>query len=434
MKLENIIQNKYYSSIMLFNILAYAFIDIQFHRVGSIFLAFIIIGTIPILIFHRKKILRNYIFIIFILILLLEVASWINSLIYLSEYAHDTPRLDRLGKLFIFFFISYWLQGSKNNVIALWSAFALGFLFTVITNIDINTLINFSTTLHRANFQIKNSQWDSMLSATSLIVSFFIFYITSKSSTNIKIKIPLLLTISIFILIFSYFVLITQSRQVWLALIAVVFMGPIIYIAIQKTINIKIIIFISIVIVGLFFILSNSKIIQKRVSTDQKTISKILKDNKDIEMSSIGIRVNSWLEAKEWIIRHPFIGLDSSAIAEVIQQSKIFNENMKKQFGHLHNFFIETLVAFGILGLLLIISVYYLVIKSIWHSSLPEGRKKEYVFFAIIFTLFWFIINNFESFNSRTIGIFTHNIILASFYTFYFTNSLKEKENENENN
>jgi len=201
-----------------------------------------------------------------------------------------------------------------------------------------------------------------------------------------------------------------------------------IYITIQKTISIKIIVSIFIVIVGIFFILSNSKIIQKRFSSDQKTISKILNNDKNIGMSSIGIRVNSWIEAKDWILRHPLIGLDSAAIAEVIHQSKIFSKSMKKRFGHLHNFFIETLVAYGIVGLILISLIYYFVIRSIWYSSLSKNEKKDYLFFAIIFTIFWFIINNFETINSRTLGVFTHNIILASFYTFYLNDSLKENK------
>jgi O-antigen ligase len=140
----------------------------------------------------------------------------------------------------------------------------------------------------------------------------------------------------------------------------------------------------------------------------------------------MGIRVNSWLDAIEWIKRHPIIGLDSEAISEVIQQSERFDDSLKKEFGHLHNFFIETLVAYGLVGLLLIIALYYFIIKSTQTSSISEDERKYYLFASICFVTYWLVINNFETFNSRVIGVFTHNIIFASFYTFHITNYLKK--------
>ena len=425
MTLQNTIEHKYYSTIMLLFVFAYALLNIEFHRLGNIFLGLLLIGSLPIFIVQKDKIFKDPIIIILALVLLVQVASWINSLIYLPQYANEIPKLDRLSKLFVFFFIAYWLKGNIKNIMLLWLFFILGFLFAITVNVDIQTILELGLN-ERVTFSIKNSQFDSMLAGTSLLMTLSLFYLTIKSSQfSNKLKILFLLGLFLLSLLFMYFVLITQSRQVWLGLISVIIIGSIAYFKTHKTTNLKFPIVGFLMIVGVLYLLSTSSIIQKRISAEQDSMVSLLDNSKPIDMSSVGIRVNSWLEAMDWIKRHPFIGLDSEAIPEVIHQSSRFNNTFKKHFGHLHNFFIETLVAYGIVGLILILTMYYYVIKSTQTTSIEEDKRKYYLLASICFTTYWLVINNFETFNSRHLGIFAHNIIFASFYTFHLTNYLK---------
>ncbi|MEA2073634.1 MAG: O-antigen ligase family protein [Campylobacterota bacterium] len=324
--------------------------------------------------------------------------------------------------------MAYWLKGKQENVIYLWLLFILGFIFTIFLNNDFTTLLELMQSGQRVDLSIKNAQWDSMLAGTSLLMSVFLFYATLKSSNTLKVKLSFLALLSLFIMLFSYLVLVTQSRQIWLGLVSIAIAGPLIYLVLNKGKNIKVVLFSLAGVALLLFLLGNSQTVQKRLSQEHETVHSLIQNQESIKMSSIGIRINSWLEAKDWIVRHPILGLDSKAIPEVIRQSDRFDESFKKQFGHLHNFFIETLVAYGFSGFLLILAMYYLIIKSISESSLKESEKKYYLLAGISFSIYWLIINNFESFNSRSLGIFTHNVIFASFYTFYITAYLNQSD------
>ena len=431
MELKNIIENRYYSSVMLFFIFCYAFLTIKFHHLGDIFLGLTIVGSLPIFIIHKTKIFKNPIIIILLLILITQTLSWINSLVYIPEIADKAPELDRLSKLFVFFFIAYWLKGNLKNVVFLWLFFLFGFIFTVFTNVDIQYLVQHTLNYQRTDFLIKNAQFDSMLAGTSLLISLFIFYITLKSSKiSKKIKILLLFGIFLSILLFTDFVLITQSRQVWLGLLGATTVGLIAYIKIYKVKHKKVIVGNFLILLSVLYLLSDSKIIHNRLSQEHNSMHSIFNKNRPMEMDSIGLRINSWVEAISWIKRHPVIGLDSEAISEVIQQSDCFSEDLKKQFGHLHNFFIEILVAYGFVGLLLIFALYYFIIKEVGTSALSDTNKKFLLLISISFLTYWFIINNFETFNSRWLGVFVHNIMFASFYTFYLSNYLRQNDNK----
>jgi len=426
MKLQNIIEHKYYMSTMLIIIFSYSLFHISVPQIGSLSLIFLILGTLPIFIVYKNKIFKTPIMILLILILVTQILSWINSLIYLPEFANTLPTIDRLGKLFIFIFIAYWLKGSIKNITYLWLFFCFGFLMTIISNVDLVTIFQHGFDQPRVDFLIKNTQWDSMLSGTSLLISFALFYNTLISIKFSKtMKVLLLLITFMFILLFTYFVIITQSRQVWLGLFSAMTIGAFSYLFIYKIVNLKIIFTLPIFILSIIFIFTSSHIVQDRIHEESNVVSSIFDTNSSIKMSSIGVRVNSWLDASEWIQKHPLVGLDSEAIPQVIQQSTRFNDILKSRYGHLHNFFIETLVAYGFIGFILILALYYFIIKSISSSSLSTQEKKYHLLISIIFTTYWIVINNFETFSSRSLGVFVHNLIFASFYTFYLTDYLK---------
>ncbi len=414
---------------MLGVILSYSFLGIIFHHQANIMLGLLIVGSIPLFFVYKEKIFKDPIVIIFFLVIIAEILSWINSLVYAPEFAADIPKLDRLGKLFIFFFIAYWLKGKLKNIILLWSFFIFGFLLTVFINVDIFHLFELGIHQPRVNFSIKNAQFDSMLSGASLLITLTFIYFTYKSEIiSKKIKTIIMIFLVSLVTLFFYFILITQSRQVWLGLVSILFLAPLIYFLVYKSKNFITLLFTYILIIATVYMLSTLSLVQDRVSQERGTITAIFEEDKTIQMSSIGIRVNSWIDASEWIARHPLLGLDSSAIGEVIQQSKRFEENLKKQFGHLHNFFIEVLVAYGFFGFFLIATLYYFIIKNTQSSALELRDRKFYLFISICFSIYWIVINNFETFNSRHLGIFTHNIIFASFYTFHINHYLKDKE------
>ena len=423
LKVKELFESKYYSYGMLSIIYFYVFFSIEYASISEkIFLPFILVGTLPIFFFYKNKILKNSIFVVFVLILLVQILSWINSQIYIPEVANSIPTLDRLGKLFIFFFIAYWLNGNLKYIKFLWIFFIFGFIFASFMNVDIVNTINNALNGHRIDLGIKNAQYTGMFASVNLLMlSLYIPTIIKKYKEH---KIALIMAL-LLIVFFVCVVLISQARQSWLGLIASFIIGSIGYIIVYKRGFVIVSIFGVLFSFAIVYIYNNSNMVHNRVLSEKRVFKEIVNANKNIEMSSIGIRVNSWIEATKWIKQHPFIGLDSVAIPEVIARSSVFNDNFKRQFKHLHNFFIETFVAYGLVGILLILAMYYLVIKSIYSSDLSKNDKKYYLFMAITILSYWFVVNNFETFDSRKYGILAHNIILASFYTFYLTKTLK---------
>lgn len=62
---------------------------------------------------------------------------------------------------------------------------------------------------------------------------------------------------------------------------------------------------------------------------------------------SIGVRLKTWLEAIQWFLAHPFFGTGYGSQSLVITLSKTLPDYITREFRHLHNSNMETLVCWG---------------------------------------------------------------------------------------
>ena len=436
--LETLFQSSKYRYFVLTSIYLFSLTSIPFENASNLFRAIFILCSLPILIIERKKIFKDPMLKLLGLALLIQVASWLNSLVYLPDIANSGPKIDRLAKLFSFVFIAYWLKGSLRNVYLLWGTLAAGFILGCFVHVDFFTEVARAMNGERVDFAIKNAQFTSMFSGISLLISVFILsqLLLKKKpfeGTSTQIRILMSTTLILAFIFFAFITIVSQSRQVWLALAFTIAITPIFYTLVFPNSNRKRIAMSYLLLVITFIALSQSKIIQQRVLFDTSTLQRIISGDLDnIPMTSIGIRVNSWIAATDWIKRHPLIGSDSEAIAQVIQQSDKFTGHLKN-FGHLHNYHIETLVAYGFLGLLLIYTLYYWLVRSLFITKKQQSELNNITLFSLMFVTFWACINFFETFNGRSFGVYTHNIMFAGFYTFYLTSSLKKSVEKEDN-
>lgn len=431
--LTTITKNNKYNYLVLVFIYLFSITAIPFENISNIFRTLFILCSLPILITERKLIFKDPMLKLLGLALLIQIASWLNSCVYLPDIANSGPKIDRLAKLFSFIFIAYWLKANIGRVYVLWGTLAIGFIIGCFVHVDFAREVTLAFNGDRVDFGIKNAQFTAMFSGISLLISGFIFsQLLSKKTPFNKISILSQIFLSVFIiatlLFFIFIAIVTQSRQVWLGLALTVTLTPILYAFVFPKSNRKRI-FISYLVIGISFIaISQSETIQKRIFLESSTLQPILSGDLDhIPMTSIGIRVNSWIAAADWIKERPIIGSDVEAIGEVIQQSPKFSPQLKKAFQHLHNYHIETLVAYGFVGLLIIYALYYWLIRSLFIMKKQQPELTAITLFSLIFVVFWAIINSFETFNARSFGVYTHNIMLAGFYTFYLTASLTEQ-------
>ncbi len=427
--ITNIFESKRYHLTILTCIYLYVLFNIAAPSIATFFKTVFILGTIGIFYNYRKSIFKDPIILLLGLALTLQVVSWYNSIIYIPDLANQAPKLDRLAKLFLFFLIAYWLQGSIKKVYILWGCYSIGFILALLTKSD-NFFHEFYLGMSgvRVDFNIKNAQYTSMFSGVCLILSIFFYQEIRRKNeifSNVRIRKTLTIITAISALFFLIMVIITQSRMVWLGLLLVLFIIPIAYSITYRNSNFKKLIVSYLVIVALAIsaLFTSLPYFESRSKDDIKTINQVINlDFDNIPMSSAGIRINSWIEASKWVVAHPLIGLDAKAPELVITESELFksrrqeNETIIEGLSHLHNFHIEILVAYGVLGLTLIYLLYFYISLSLY--KIKNNEINSILLFSIIFIVYWLCINFFESFNSRSYGVFTHNIILAGLYAF----------------
>lgn len=434
-----VFKSKRYHVIMLASIYLYALLNVSFPSIGGAFKVVIILGSLGIFYVHRKSIYKEPIVLLLFATLILQVASWYNSTIQIPEFANNTPKIDRLAKLFLFFLMAYWLKGSIRKVFILWTCYIAGFFIGLY-----NQSGHFFHELYigltgvRVDFNIKNAQYTSMFSGASLLISILLFYVVAiKNKLLLSNSLRLILsTVALLsIVFFSTMVVITQSRMVWLGIMVPLCLFPLAKYLSYKDTNFKTLIASYLVIITLSLVTLGTSLshFKTRSVGDTQTIDKVLDfDFQNIPMSSAGIRINSWVEASNWVKKHPILGVDAEGPGLVIKRSKIFqdryleNESIIKNLRHLHNFHIEVLVSYGLIGLAIIYILYLYIPYSI--IKLQNNKLQEFALFSLLFISYWLCINFFESFNSRSYGVFTHNIILAGLYTFALNKHLKRNE------
>ena len=392
-----------------------------------------ILLSLPIFFLEFKLLKKDYIFSLLLLSIVIQALSWANSLYYYPEFSNDSPKLDRLSKLFSFIFIAYWIKGSLNKVLIVLFLFVFGFSLNVVLSLefynDLAILLEDST--KRVDFGFKNSQYTSMLSGVVFLITVFLLF--SKPCLPIKYKNIFLSLVSFIMLLSAFILLVSQSRQVWLAFCVVFLCFPLVFGWVYpKTSRLKIFSGYISLFICIFFI-SKLELVEERFIYTFEYEYSMFSDalNRDkVRSIGNGIRINSWFESVDWIKEHPILGSGPNAIGEVIQQSSRLSNKVKSKVRHLHNFHIELLVAYGIVGLCIIYCMYYCVIHSLFTSKLNNPELTPITIFGVMFLLFWLTVNFFESFSSRSDGVYVQNIVFGCLYTFYFLNNgLKSSSN-----
>lgn len=404
-----------------------ALVSVGFESLGKGLFTFFMIFSAPLLLTERQTLFRDPMVKLLGLILIAQTLTWVNALYIHPEFAKDIPSLDRLAKLFSFVFIAYWLKGSTRAVLSIFATFVAGVFIALAFAPDFHQDLMKALSGVRADFDIKNAQFTSMFAGVSLIICGFGFYWAATNRLQKTYKVLLVILNTLALTGLTWLLVVSQSRQAWLALLLAVVVLPIFLSFHSPRCRGKALVSFYLVIALLIGLFSTSSIVEKRINTENSVMATILNgDWQHIPMSSIGIRFNSWIEASHWIGEHPILGSSSAAIKQVIQQSDKFTPSLKERFGHLHNFHIETLVSYGLVGLLLIYTMYYWLVRSVFIAQRERPELMSFSVFTMMFMVFWLVINFFETFSSRTFGVYTHNIIFGCLYTFYLASSLKK--------
>ena len=433
--IKHIFEHDRYHLVMLLAVFGYALFSIPFPAMGNFCRALLLAGSLGMFFFHRKTLFKDPMIIVLGLSIGIALISWINSQFVIPHSAKDFPEFDRLARLFIFLPMAYWLRGKPRAIFLLFALFAIDFILGMFVKSNfISDLLRGLEDGYRPDFNIKNAQYTSMFSGFFFILSFFLIYKVINLSKDVKSK-SLYLVGSFIILAFFFIItMVSQSRMVFLGFIMIIITFPLLHkiaygsTSIKKTILFYVIASLLLVLLGF---LLYPYLDQRFSYGETHTIYKVLHlDFTNIPMSSAGIRINSWVEASKWIVLHPLVGVGIHGPGEVIINSHLFQSRIDEDYAtilglrHLHSFYMDTLVSYGVIGLFILLSMYFFVVRSLLKLKNVLPDSSFIILLALCTVVYWLTINGFESFNFRTYGVLTHNVFMAGLYSFAFSRRL----------
>lgn len=408
-----------------FLLMSYALFGILLDDLGGISGTLMaLIGLLSILRYGRN-IRSSFSLWLLLFVIFVQTVSWIAGYLSHPEWVASNPRLDRLGKLFIFIAIAWWLGGSTNKTLFIWSLALLGYLIASFAFEGPGEWLR-GFQGERVGFGIRNGQHGSMLFGIFLI-GWIVFSkrIFVRSDGALAIWKFLLWTMVLTICISG--VAIGQTRAVWLGCLTA-FIGTLMLLfllsrsfPLRKKLRVGFSLLIILIFFIIFFYLFFLDFVLIRVSKETFIVSQLLNgDFSEIPYTSVGIRIHSWLAAFEWIKERPLVGWGSEGRGLVIDHTSWLPQFVKDNFGHLHNYLIEVLVAYGSLGFLSVIALYGWVGRAVWLAWRSGNMPNDIAIFAFAFFLYWVVVNQFESYNSFGTGVFVHNIVLGGLVTHYW--------------
>jgi len=377
---------------------------------------------------------KRYSFPVLILVgvVAIQIFSWLHASQAGIDPSSEYPRLDVLGKLFVFIFIAWVLFYKKID------GGVYYFLFASVAGVIFNPFFHAESVQQvrefydffphmggaRFDFGFRNAEHLGMLSGFSIIAlsAFYrrLVFVGGKVSSLRLVGYAAIYFMSLFLLFSS------QTRAAFLAMFVVILTVGVFYsirfFRSQPTGKMVVAFFLFSLVFSFIFGLVAWKVWSDRAKEDAATISQISNlDFKNVPETSIGIRINLWKQLPKAFLDHPLLGMGQNGTQLVITHSKLPG-SIKNNFGHFHNSIFDTVIRYGLIGLFLLIAL------SIWffywfYRAWMAGIVPDDVFyFSGFFSLFFFIVNQFESYIYYSSGAFVVNVVASVmlYYIFVF--------------
>ncbi|WP_227370543.1 O-antigen ligase family protein [Halomonas sp. M20] len=391
-------------------------------KLGEQLTAFL--GLIAILVYGRG--VRNSLALWLLLAaVVVQVLSWWLGYLHHPDWVASNPEVDRLAKLFIFIGVAWWLGGSTGWTFIAWgSALIFYVLATLILGDGIQGWIR-GLQGERIGFGIRNLQHGAMLFG----VAFLGLVLFARRWLQPGKYRALRLTIWCVLFVICLLGVVTgQTRAIWLALlIALPVAGGLWWLYKPRDASLRtnrrflaigcVMALVVLTIAGLSF----DDTVEERIGTESQVIAQLLDGRvEELPYTSIGIRIHTWRAASEWIAERPLVGWGGEGRSLVISETAWLPDWVKQQFGHLHNFFLEVWVAYGVLGLAVIGALAFWIGRATWLAWRGGVMPGDMALFGAAFFVYWMIVNQFESYNSFWTGVYVHNLVVGGLVTQYW--------------
>jgi O-antigen ligase len=324
---------------------------------------------------------------------------------------------EKLPRIYLFIPIAWWLGGNNRTFAMFLSTALVGFFFACLQDPMFNQTVERIFQGGRVDFGILNAQHVGMFFSLSLIGCLSYFSDAIKSETLMQ-RIGFTAFLTIAGTLCAIGIIGTQTRAAFLGLltafVAYLLISMYRIVKVKKANqNVKAVMstLVAIIIVGSMSY-SFKYSLTERIISEKNTITAITeRDWGNIPYTSIGIRVNTWLQALEWIAEKPLIGYGGKVRTDIIQQSTKHPDWIKGQFGHFHNSFIEIMLGSGLLGLFLFFTPVIYSFKKAAELSQPTH------YFAIFGLIMFLVMNMFESFLFFWMGPFMLTLLISPLFS-----------------
>jgi len=373
---------------------------------------------------QRHKLKSDLIFKLLILAILIPwLLFGINALID-YETAIRYHSANDLLKLFLFLPLAWWIGGSRAGAVRMLTIAFLGLATAVALDPNLMQSLSMLWAGQRVDFGIHNAQHGA------LFFGLVILFCVCSLSQQVQDKLALHWITALLVLVglVSMIGLLgTQTRAAILGLLVTGFVALLLGIRKGSLFDRNHLstaqgILVSVLVIGLLS--WPATILHNRLAADKTTFHVLLEGNLDeVPFGSAGLRIHSWAEALEWIAERPITGWGQKARSDVIQLSERFPDYVKDAgWGHLHNGYLEILLGFGAVGFVFVCVLWIVLLRR-----LKIAASNDLYAFALYSSIFFLVLNMFESFFIYWSGEFAIALFMAGGYCQYLARNLDSR-------
>ncbi len=371
---------------------------------------------------QRHKLKSDLVFKLLILAILIPwLLFGINALID-YETAIKYRSTNDLLKLFLFLPLAWWIGGSRAGAIRMLTIAFLGLITAVALDPNLMQSLSKLCAGQRVDFDIYNAQHGALFFGLVIIFCISGFSQRDPNEPIVSWSNALLLLAGLVSLIG---VVGTQGRAAILALFVCGMVA-----VVQTILKNRYIFrdtatmlkgFLVLALITGMLTWSAKEILDNRVIIEETTVQMLLSGNlEEIPFDSNGIRIHSWAQSLNWIVERPVTGWGLKARSDVIQLGGRFPDNLKAAgWGHLHNGYLEILLGFGAVGFVFLCVLWVVLLRRI-----KLAASNDLYAFALYSSIFFLVLNMFESFFIYSSGEFTISLFMAGGYCQYLARSL----------
>lgn len=393
--------------------------------------AMAVIGLLLLLRYWRKLIKSPVVWLLLAAILS-QLLSWGGSQISHPEWAEGSAKIGRMAVWFLIIPVAFFLQGDSRKIgLVLLLALASLFAAPWMTGNGISEITQ-GLNGSRIDFGLNNAQHTAMLFG---VVFIGLGYLALRQLYKDKIGWVQFILFSGLMVVAAVGVVITQTRAVWLALVAVMMVMIVWYVwvlVVKERRYVKAGLISGVICLLAFGAYQSplTQTVEKRLGAELSNIEKILQGRDDYKAhSSTGVRFTTWTESLDWISQKPIIGWGGNGRDLVVKHSDRLSDRYKQQFRHLHNSYLDTLVNYGILGLACLLGLFVFLGKGIQTAYRNGTIEYGTLVVSSLLLVFWAVVNCFESYMYYSSGSYVLALIGGSLLSLYWK-SIDFFENE----